>query len=55
MEASGTIWTSSGMFALWDPASFTGIVDYSTWDAALGEDDRIATHIHAGAFVPVNI
>jgi hypothetical protein len=55
MEWSGTIWTDSGMCALWDPASFPGIVDYDSWDAALGEDDRIARHIEAGAFVPVNI
>lgn len=55
MEASGLTWTDAGMCALWDPASFTGIVDYDTWDAALGEDEQIEAHIGAGAFVPLNI
>jgi hypothetical protein len=55
MELTGTIWTDSGICAVWDSASFAGIVDYDTWDAALGEDDGVAWHIEAGAFVPVNI
>ena len=40
---------------MWDPASFPGIVDYDSWDAAVGEDDQIAQHIEAGAFVQLNI
>ena len=55
VENSGVVWTDSGKCGLWDPASFPGIVDYDTWDAALGEDDQIARHIQAGAFVPINI
>jgi len=51
----GLIWTDSGMFALWDPASFRGIVGYDTWDASIGEDDRIQRHVAAGAFIPINI
>ena len=54
-EMSGLIWTDSGMFGLWDPASFRGVVDYHTWDAAIGEDERIQQHVAAGAFVPINI
>jgi hypothetical protein len=55
MELSGTIWTGSGMCALWDPTSFLEIADYDTWYTALGEDDQIVSHIEAGAFVPINI
>jgi len=55
VEASGLTWTDAGMCALWDPASFTGIVDYDTWDAAFGEDEQIEAHICTGAFVPINI
>jgi hypothetical protein len=55
MESSGTIWTDSGMCALWDQASFPAMVDYDAYVAALGSDERIASRIEAGAFVPVGI
>lgn len=30
-------------------------MDYDTWDAAPGEDDRVKRHTAAGVFVPINI
>lgn len=55
MEVTGVMVTDAGMFGLWSPASFGDIVDYDTWESALLEDEDIARHIVAGAFVPVNI
>jgi hypothetical protein len=47
--------TDAGMHALWNPACFTGIIDYETWENALLEDDDITQRIRAGELVPVNI
>lgn len=55
VEVTGVMATDAGMFGLWSPASFGDIVDYDTWESALLDDDDIARHIVAGAFVPVNI
>lgn len=55
MEFSDTVATGAGMFGLWSPPSFRGVVDYGTWEAELLEDEDIGRHIRAGAFVPVNI
>ena len=54
-ETASTVATDAGMLALWDPQSFTGIVDYDTWDLQLGEDEDVQRHIRAGSLVPVNI
>ncbi|WP_369170470.1 hypothetical protein AB5J49_22830 [Streptomyces sp. R28] len=50
-----TVATDAGMLALWDPQSFTSIVDYDTWDAQLGEDEDVERHIRSGALAPINI
>lgn len=55
VEAVSTVATDAGMLALWDPQRFTGIVDYDTWDAQLGEDEDVERHIRAGALAPINI
>lgn len=55
VEAVATVATDAGMLALWDPKRFTGIVDYDTWDAQLGEDEDIERHIRTGALAPINI
>jgi hypothetical protein len=55
IEASFLAATDAGMFALWDPARFTHIIDYQTWEDSLLEDSGIAVHIDAGYLVPVNI
>lgn len=47
--------TDAGMRALWNPARFTGITDYETWENALLEDDDITQRIRAGELVPVYI
>jgi hypothetical protein len=47
--------TDAGMHALWNPARFTGITDYQTWEDALLEDDDITEHVRAGELVPINI
>lgn len=47
--------TDAGMHALWDPAGFTGITNYQTWEDALLEDDDITEHVRAGELIPVNI
>jgi hypothetical protein len=47
--------TDAGMHALWNPARFTSITDYPTWESALLEDDDITQRIQAGELVPVNI
>jgi len=55
VESSAVIATGAGMFGLWAPTSFRGIVAYDTWESALLEDAQIVGHIGAGALVPVNI
>lgn len=50
-----TVATDAGMLALWDPESFTDVVDYDTWDLRLGEDEDVRRHILAGSLVPINI
>ncbi|WP_328446218.1 MULTISPECIES: hypothetical protein [unclassified Amycolatopsis] len=55
MDVTGVVATDAGLFGLWSPASFAGVVDYPTWEAALLDDDDLKRHIVAGAFVPVNI
>ncbi|MFG2723825.1 hypothetical protein [Streptomyces canus] len=47
--------TDAGMLVLWDPQSFTDIVDYDTWDPQLGEDEDVERHIRTGSLVPINI
>jgi hypothetical protein len=47
--------TDAGMHALWNPARFTGITDYPSWEDELLDDDDIARHVQAGELVPVNI
>jgi hypothetical protein len=49
------ITTDAGMFAIWDSAAFTHILDYDAWDAELSEDENILKHIQVGKFVPINI
>lgn len=62
MTSAGTITettflaaTDAGMHALWNPARFTGITDYETWESALLEEDDITQHVQAGDLVPINI
>ncbi|MFJ2744294.1 hypothetical protein ACIO3O_32105 [Streptomyces sp. NPDC087440] len=50
-----TATTDAGMLALWDPEHFTAVVDHDTWENELLEDEDIARHIEAGAFVPLNV
>jgi hypothetical protein len=47
--------TDAGMHALWNPARFTSITDYATWENALLEDDDITQRVQAGELVPINI
>ena len=51
----GSYATDSGMHCIWDPASFSAIHDYDTWETELLADKDIRRHIQAGHFVPVNI
>jgi hypothetical protein len=53
-DVTGEFSTDAGMLCLWDPAAFTAIVDYDTWEDQLCEDKDIRRHIKAGHFVPVN-
>ncbi|WP_432824446.1 hypothetical protein [Dactylosporangium sp. CA-092794] len=55
VDVTGVVATDAGMFGLWVPASFDNVVDYSTWEAELLENEDIVRHIVGGAFVPVNI
>ncbi|GIF02556.1 hypothetical protein [Actinoplanes siamensis] len=55
MEFSETVTTGAGMFALWSPAAFRGVVDYATWTGELLEDEDITRHIRSGTIVPINI
>ncbi|MDQ0762388.1 hypothetical protein [Streptomyces canus] len=54
-ETVSAVATDAGMLALWDPQSFTDIVDHDTWDLQLGEDEGVERHIRTGSLVPVNI
>jgi hypothetical protein len=54
-ETSLVARTDAGLLALWNPARFSAIADYQTWENALLEDADIAQHIHVGGLVPVNI
>jgi hypothetical protein len=47
--------TDAGRHALWNPARFTGITDYKTWENSLLEDDDIAEDVRAGGPAPINI
>jgi hypothetical protein len=47
--------TDAGMFAIWDSAAFTHILDYDAWEAELSEDEDILKHIQIGKFIPINI
>jgi hypothetical protein len=55
VEVTGVMATDAGMFGLWAPAAFGGIVDYDTWESELLDDEDLVRHIVGGAFVPVNI
>lgn len=55
MEIAGVVATDAGMVGMWSRAAFMDVVDYDTWEMALLDDEDIAGHIAAGAFVPVNI
>ncbi len=55
VEIAGVMRTDSGMFGLWSPAAFGHVSDYDSWEAELADDEDIARHLAAGAFVPVNI
>ncbi|WP_436533938.1 hypothetical protein [Actinoplanes sp. HUAS TT8] len=55
MEFSDTVVTAAGMFGLWSPPAFRGVVDYGTWEAELLEDEDISRHIRDGVFVPINL
>lgn len=50
-----TVATDAGMLALWDPESFTDVVDHDTWDLRLGADEDVRRHVRAGSLVPINI
>lgn len=54
-ESSVVARTGAGMFALWNPARFTAITSYETWEDALLDDQDIAPYIRAGDLAPVNI
>lgn len=54
-ETSFLAATGAGMHALWNPAGFTGITNYQTWEGALLEDDDITKRVRAGELVPINI
>jgi len=54
-ETSLTARTDAGMLALWNPARFTAITDYQTWEDALLDEQDIRNHIRAGDLVPVTI
>ncbi len=55
MEVSTVAGTRAGMLGLWDPAAFSGIVDYDTWESEFLEEEDIVRNIRSGSFVPVNI
>ncbi|GAA2691211.1 hypothetical protein Apa02nite_032750 [Actinoplanes palleronii] len=55
VEFSEAVASGAGMFGLWSPPAFRGVVDYGTWEAELLEDQDIDRHIRSGAFVPINI
>lgn len=55
MEFSDTVATGAGMFGLWSPPMFRGVVDYGTWEAELLEDQDIHRHVVDGVFVPINL
>ncbi|MGO8827556.1 MAG: hypothetical protein ACLQU9_20280 [Acidimicrobiales bacterium] len=52
---TGAVRTDAGMFVLWNPARFEGVVDYDTWERELLDDSDIERHVAAGELVPVNI
>jgi hypothetical protein len=55
VEFSETVVTGAGMFGMWSPPAFRGVIDYGTWEAELLEDQDIFRHILAGVFVPIHI
>jgi hypothetical protein len=52
---TGAVRTDAGMFVLWNPTRFEGVVDYETWERELLEEEDIERHVAAGELVPVNI
>ncbi|MFI1991932.1 hypothetical protein [Actinoplanes sp. NPDC020271] len=55
MEFSGTVATGAGMFGLWSPPAFRGVIDYGSWEAELLEDQDLSRHARAGVLVPINL
>jgi hypothetical protein len=53
IEMAVTAATDAGLFALWNPARFSQVMDYNSWEASLGEDAHIAGHAGAGDLVPI--
>lgn len=54
-EASCTVSTEAGLYALWAPEPFAGVRDDDTWNTELGDDAAIRRHVVAGHLVPVDI
>jgi hypothetical protein len=53
IEVAVTAATDAGLFALWNPAPFAHVTDYSSWEASLGQDAHISGHASAGDLVPI--
>ena len=54
-QARKTLLTDSGMWAVWEPAYFSHVVDYESWEKELIEDASILHHVSTGALVPINL
>ena len=55
MEIDGVLATDAGLFGLWSPTAFRGIVDYESWEPVLLADEDILRQVTAGVFVPITI
>lgn len=55
MDVTAVLATSAGSWAVWQPESFLAVHDYSTWSAALEDDDDRRRWVGAGALVPISL
>jgi hypothetical protein len=55
IDATETVGTSAGMFALWRVSRFAGITDLDEWEDEVADEESLARVIAESALVPVNI
>lgn len=55
LDATETVGTSAGMFALWRLSRFAEVTELDDWEDEVADEESLVEAIEEGALVPVNI